>query len=113
MEAAVAKLEPLAVMLQDLPSLLHLSGSPYAYALSIVALTYVLRTTFTLPAVLWQRGRNDRLQRQVLPAWQELKATLPQKVAVQCRRAGLSYEEFEVKMQAEVSMMLEGTAGSQ
>jgi hypothetical protein len=44
---------------------------------------------------------------RVVPAWQEVKRLLPESVARRCRRAGVSYEEYQAELQREVSGLIQ------
>lgn len=95
-------LEPWVPTIQHLADTLHLSG-PYAHALSIFVLAFAVRTAVTLPITLWQRNKTRKLTENVLPEWEVMKQQIPLAVRARCRRAGLSYERFQVEVQKEVS----------
>lgn len=96
---------PLAPYLHDLPSTLHLSvfETSYPQAISILILTFLLRSTITLPISIWSRSRTRRMVELLLPEWNADKKKLPIQVLKRCRRAGKSYEEYQQELKAEVS----------
>ncbi|KAL9936894.1 hypothetical protein V8E36_004129 [Tilletia maclaganii] len=100
----------LAPALQALPPTLapYLPGPLAAYPISttLVLLTITLRTAVTLPAALWQRARTRRMATEVVPVWEQMKKELPLQVRARSRRAGKSYEEFNVELEAEMKKSL-------
>ena len=88
----------------SLPEYLHLSGSPHGYALSIVVLTFFLRSTITLPFQLWARKRQARLQEEVMPRWNVLKGKegLPLVKMKQARRQGKPFKVYKKELEEEV-----------
>ena len=95
-------LEPWVPTIHNLADTLHLSG-PYAHALSIFVLAFSVRTLVTLPVTIWQRSKTRKLTEHVLPEWEIMKEQIPLVARAKCRRAGMSYEAFEVEVKKEVS----------
>ncbi|KAJ1033670.1 hypothetical protein NDA13_001654 [Ustilago tritici] len=98
-------LEPWVPTIHNLADALHLSG-PYAHALSIFVLTFAVRTLVTLPVTIWQRCKTRKLTEHVLPEWEIMKEQIPLVVRAKCRRAGMSYEAFEVEVKKELRAKL-------
>ncbi|GAC72861.1 hypothetical protein PANT_7d00313 [Moesziomyces antarcticus T-34] len=98
-------LQPWVPTIHNLADTLHLSG-PHAHALSIFVLAFAVRTAVTLPVTLWQRSKTRKLTEKVLPEWEIMKERIPQVVRARCRRAGMSYEQFNVEAQKELKAEL-------
>lgn len=90
--------------LHELPNYLGLSGSSYAYTLSIVLVTLTLRTALTLPLQLWTRRRVRRYEEQLTPVWDAISGQhgLPLTMMQKCRRQGKSYQSYTQELEAEV-----------
>ncbi|SOV07153.1 related to COX18 - mitochondrial inner membrane protein required for membrane insertion of C-terminus of Cox2p [Ustilago sp. UG-2017a] len=98
-------LEPWVPTIHNLADTLHLSG-PYAHALSIFVLAFSVRTLVTLPVTIWQRSKTRKLTEHVLPEWEIMKEQIPLVARAKCRRAGMSYEAFEVEVKKELKAKL-------
>lgn len=76
--------DPLAQHLVSFPQYAGLLDMvPYPYTMSVVTLTLALRTCVSLPTVLWQRRRNDRLSQVVVPEWKVWQRQIPAAVMKQ------------------------------
>ncbi|KAL8292915.1 hypothetical protein RQP46_000609 [Phenoliferia psychrophenolica] len=82
-------LEPLSAALLALPPSLGLS-----YALFLPLATILLRTTTTLPIMLWQRKRTRKFAEVVMPLIRQAQQTASLEVRDESRRKGKSYEEY-------------------
>lgn len=103
----ISALSPLVDGLAQLPSLLHLTATPYPYAISIIILTLVFRGTVALPVTVWQRARMQRMAQEVVPRWEVAKKTLPREIMIRCKRKGKSFNEYKQELAAEVSLRTE------
>ncbi|WFD34180.1 hypothetical protein MCUN1_001017 [Malassezia cuniculi] len=65
-----------ALSAPEVIGLVH-SGVPCPYLLTIVGFTVLLRSAVSLPLLSWQRKRNERLARTVLPEWSVWKKQIP------------------------------------
>lgn len=103
-DSILSTFDPLIPYVHSLPEYLHLSGSPHGYALSIVVLTFFLRSTITLPFQLWARKRQARLQDEVMPRWNVLKGKdgLPLVKMKEARRQGKPFEVYKKELEEEV-----------
>lgn len=76
---SISVLDPLAKHMMSLPEMAGLTelGLAYPYTLSVIALTLSLRSLISVPLTLWQRKRNDRLTKIVMPEWQVWQKQIP------------------------------------
>lgn len=72
-------LDPVAQYMASFPEWTGLTelGLAYPYTASVVGLTLLLRSFVSIPLTIWQRSRNDRLSRLVLPEWQVWQQQIP------------------------------------
>jgi hypothetical protein len=87
-------LDPLAQALISLP---------LPSGVTIILLTLILRSCFTLPVTLWQRRRLIRNATEVMPRMQEINNRLAGVVAKECRKKGMSYEAYQKELKRQVS----------
>ncbi|WFD32743.1 hypothetical protein MSPP1_003794 [Malassezia sp. CBS 17886] len=79
------------------------AGLPYPYTVSIVGMTVLLRAAVSVPLVVWQRRRNDRLSHVVLPEWSVWKQQIP--AAVWNRRMS-SHHAMSTETKAQIQRMI-------
>ncbi len=103
---------PVLSSLPEFPSLTTLSEflllhplptpSGPSYAITIILVTLLVRTTTTLPTTLWSRARGRRLREEVKPKMEIVNARLAIEVMKECRRAGLGYDTYKVELKKRV-----------
>ena len=84
-------------------SRLLLDHSIHSFGLTIILVTLLLRTTISLPAVFWQRNRLKKSREMVEPEMRRLNKDLAPRLAVECRRRGMTYEAYYEELKAQVS----------
>lgn len=94
-------LEPLSAALLSLPPALGLS-----YALFLPVATFLLRSTTTLPIIMWQRARTRKFAEVVMPEIRKAQQAASLQVRDGSRRAGKSYDEYHVAFTAKVILRL-------
>lgn len=80
--AAAAFFDPIvrhALSVPEYIGIIH-AGVPFPYFLSIVGFTLLVRSAVSLPLLSWQRTRNERFSRMVLPEWSVWKKQIPASV---------------------------------
>jgi inner membrane protein COX18 len=90
--------EPASNILLALPPSLGLS-----YAAFIPVATIVVRLCTTLPITLWQRRRTRRLVDVVMPLVREGQRKLSYECRDECRRKGMSFEQYQDVFKKRVS----------
>lgn len=75
----------------------------YSYGATIVFITIVLRTAFSLPAVFWARNRALRAKSIVLPEMKKINRELAIKLVPECRRKNLGYDVYRAELKRQVS----------
>lgn len=80
----------------------HLLGGT-SYAATIVLLTLFLRSSITLPMIIWQRRRIRRVQELVVPAAKEWMSSAKYALRAEFRKANKSYEQYVTTLNARVS----------
>ncbi|WWC58520.1 uncharacterized protein I303_101063 [Kwoniella dejecticola CBS 10117] len=86
---------PLSDGLMDIPH-------PWGYGVSIIFLTLVVRSVFTLPISLWQRKRSLRVKNLVQPELKVINERLAQSVMIDCRKRGVGYEQYTLELRRQV-----------
>lgn len=90
--------EPASNILLAVPPSLGLS-----YAAFIPIATIVIRLCTTLPITLWQRQRTRRLVEVVMPLVRDGQRKLSFECRDECRRKGMSFEEYQDVFKKRVS----------
>ena len=90
--------EPASNVLLALPPLAQLS-----YAAFIPAATIFVRLCTTLPVTLWQRQRTRRLVDFVMPLVRDGQRKLSFECRDECRRKGMSFEQYQQVFKKRVS----------
>ncbi|KAL7423769.1 hypothetical protein Q5752_001353 [Cryptotrichosporon argae] len=75
----------------------------HPYPSAIVALTVLLRLTTTVPATLWQRARGRRSRELVGPQMRRWRDVLATRVAGECRRRGVGYDEYRKELKRQLA----------
>lgn len=91
--------EPASNILLALPPTLGLS-----YAAFIPIATIAIRLCTTLPITLWQRRRTRRLVEKVMPLVREGQRKLSLECRDECRRKGMSFEQYQEVFKKRVSI---------
>lgn len=96
-----------AFTLPAIPSLTSLSEILLAhplptYTATIVLLTVLVRSVFTLPATLWSRHRMKKMREIVRPEMQRVNERLAVQVMQECRKKGLGYDEYKKELKRQV-----------
>ncbi|WVO13188.1 hypothetical protein L204_100800 [Cryptococcus depauperatus] len=88
-------IHPLSDLLISLPH-------PLGYGVSIIVITLVVRTVFTLPVSLWQKRRAKRMQDLVAPQISATNERLARSLADDYRRKGLGYTEYLLELRRQM-----------
>lgn len=91
--------QPLSALLLSFPPAIGLS-----YAVFLPLFTFGLRGVFTLPLMLWQRERTRKFADVVVPEIRKAQEKARFDVRAECRRAGKSFEEYQVAFKKRVRL---------
>ncbi|KAK8865768.1 hypothetical protein IAR55_000915 [Kwoniella newhampshirensis] len=94
-------LDPIVNPLSDL--LLNIPH-PLGYGTTIILLTLIVRTTFTLPISIWQRKRALRAQRLVQPELKAINERLAISLKEECRKKGASYNQYLTELRRQLAI---------
>lgn len=101
LQPASTFLDPLVHPLSDaLLSIPH----PLGYGTTLILLTLIVRTAFTLPVSLWQKKRAKKMQSIIAPEMKAINEHLAETVAKECRKKGVGYAEYLVELRRQVSL---------
>ncbi|KAJ9107359.1 hypothetical protein QFC21_000809 [Naganishia friedmannii] len=94
--------------LPAVPSLTSLSeillAHPFpTYTATIVLLTVLVRSVFTLPATLWSRRRMKKMREIVRPEMQRVNERLAVQVMQECRKKGFGYDEYKKELKRQLA----------
>ncbi|WWC86132.1 uncharacterized protein L201_001003 [Kwoniella dendrophila CBS 6074] len=76
---------------------------PFGYGISIIILTLLVRTTFTLPISIWQRKRILKQKILVEPELKLKNEFIAKNVAKDFRKMGKSYDEYLLEVRKQVA----------
>lgn len=77
---------------------------PLGYGTTLILLTLIVRTAFTLPVSLWQKKRAKKMQIVVAPEMKIINEHLAETVAKECRKKGVGYAEYLIELRRQVSL---------
>ncbi|KIR82074.1 hypothetical protein I306_00945 [Cryptococcus gattii EJB2] len=99
LQPASTFLDPLVHPLSDaLLSIPH----PLGYGTTLILLTLIVRTAFTLPVSLWQKKRAKKMQSIIAPEMKAINEHLAETVAKECRKKGVGYAEYLVELRRQL-----------
>jgi inner membrane protein COX18 len=105
--AVTTLFEPLSTLFLSFPPFLGLS-----YALCIPLFSLSLRLATSVPIQLWQRKRTQRFAEIVVPQTKIAQELAASELRDASRRAGKSYEEYQIAFRARVSSIELSAMGS-
>ncbi|WVQ62307.1 uncharacterized protein L199_000446 [Kwoniella botswanensis] len=76
---------------------------PFGYGVSIICITLLVRTMFTLPVSLWQRKRALKTKQIVEPELKIINERLAKSIARDYRKAGKGYKEYLLEVRRQVA----------
>ncbi|OCF33263.1 hypothetical protein I316_05004 [Kwoniella heveanensis BCC8398] len=89
-------IDPLSSFLLSMPH-------PFGYGATIIALTLLVRTVFTLPISLWQRERALKARRLVDPKMKVINEQLAKSLAGESRKKGLTYDQYLLELRRQLA----------
>ncbi|WVQ97178.1 hypothetical protein IAU59_004288 [Kwoniella sp. CBS 9459] len=89
-------IDPLASFLLSLPH-------PFGYGATIIILTLLVRTVFTLPISLWQRKRALKARRLVDPKMKIINEQLAKSLVAESRKKGLTYDQYILELRRQLA----------
>ncbi|WVF70819.1 hypothetical protein IAT40_005613 [Kwoniella sp. CBS 6097] len=89
-------IDPLSSFLLSLPH-------PFGYGTTIIVLTLLVRTVFTLPVSLWQRKRAMKARRLVDPQMKIINAQLAESLVAESRKKGLTYKQYVLELRRQLA----------
>ncbi|WWD09295.1 hypothetical protein V865_007418 [Kwoniella europaea PYCC6329] len=90
-------------IIDPLSSFLLEINHPFGYGVSIICITLLVRTIFTLPVSLWQRKRALKTKQIVEPELKIINETLAKSIARDYRKAGKGYKEYLLEVRRQVA----------
>ncbi|OWZ55704.1 hypothetical protein C349_01906 [Cryptococcus neoformans var. grubii Br795] len=75
---------------------------PLGYGTTLILLTLIVRTAFTLPVSLWQKKRAKKMQIVVAPEMKIINEHLAETVAKECRKKGVGYAEYLIELRRQL-----------
>ncbi|KAK6905590.1 hypothetical protein I203_106420 [Kwoniella mangroviensis CBS 8507] len=90
-------------VIDPLSSLLLEINHPFGYGISIICITLLVRTIFTLPVSLWQRKRALKTKQIVEPELKIINERLAKSIARDYRKAGKGYKEYLLEVRRQVA----------
>ncbi|WWC66461.1 uncharacterized protein I206_100363 [Kwoniella pini CBS 10737] len=75
---------------------------PFGYGTSIIILTLIIRSIFTLPISLWQRKRSLRFKNFVQPELKIINEKLAKSIMIESKKRNLGYEEYTLELRRQV-----------